>query len=194
MPGKLPNPGRRLPRLPGAKRASSGLLLDTEQPVLVRINPQLMPVVRRGRKLDYKIRQMTMADYSGAYSLWKRTEGLSLEESDSREAMAIYLGRNRGFCFVACKGDRVIGTILCGHEGRRGIVRHLAISRKYRQRGVARTLISRCLSALGKAGIRKCNTFVLDTNTEGRSFWEHMGWYLLEDNYRTLQTPTAQEK
>ena len=144
--------------------------------------------------MDYKIRQMTMADYRRAHSLWKRAEGLSLDESDSKEAMAIYLRRNRGLCFVACTGDRVIGTILCGHEGRRGIVRHLAISRKYRQRGVARILIGRCLSALEKAGIRKCNTFVLDTNTEGRRFWEHMGWYLLEDNYRTLQTRTRRER
>lgn len=144
--------------------------------------------------MDYKIRQMTMGYYSRAYSLWKRTEGLSLEESDSKEGMTIFLRRNRGLCFVACNGDRIIGTILCGHEGRRGIVRHLAVSRKYRQRGVARTLISQCLSALGKAGIRKCNTFVLDTNAEGRRFWEHMGWYVLEDNYRTLQTPTTQKK
>jgi len=144
--------------------------------------------------MGYRIRQMKIGDYQKVYALWKKTEELSLEESDRKEAMAIYLRRNRGLCFVACKGDRIIGTILCGHEGRRGIVRHLAVSRRHRQRGIARTLISRCLSALGKAGIWKCNTFVLDTNTEGRRFWDHMGWYLLEDNYRTLQTPTTQEK
>jgi ribosomal protein S18 acetylase RimI-like enzyme len=144
--------------------------------------------------MDYRIRPMKMADYGRACTLWKRTGGMSLEESDSKGAMAIYLRRNRGLCFVACKGDRVIGTILCGHEGRRGIVRHLAVSRRYRRRGIARNLISRCLSALAEVGIRKCNTFVLDANTEGMRFWEHMGWYLLEDNYRTLQTPTAKER
>jgi len=140
------------------------------------------------------MRQMKIGDCRKVYAFWEITEGLSLEESDSKEGMTIFLRRNRGLCFVACNGDRIIGTILCGHEGRRGIVRHLAVSRKYRQRGVARTLINRCLTALEKAGIRKCNTFVLDTNTEGRRFWEHMGWYLLEDNYRTLQTPTTQGK
>ena len=41
-----------------------------------------------------------------------------------------------------------------------------------------------------KAGIKKCNTFVMDDNVEGRRFWEYMGWYILEDNYRTFQIPT----
>ena len=55
-------------------------------------------------------------------------------------------------------------------------------------------LISEALSALEKDGIKKCNTFVLDENFEGRRFWEHMGWYALEDNYRTMQIPTLQDK
>ncbi len=141
--------------------------------------------------MNYTIRQMKIGDYRWVLTLWKETEGLSLEESDSKEGIRIYLQRNRGFCFVACDGDQIIGTILCGHEGRRGFLRHLAVGGKYRHKGIARALIKQCLSALARAGIRKCNTFVLDTNEEGRRFWEHMGWYVLEDDYRTLQTPTA---
>jgi ribosomal protein S18 acetylase RimI-like enzyme len=144
--------------------------------------------------MDYKIRQMKMADYRRVYSLWKRTEGLSLEESDSKEGMTIFLRRNRGLCFVACNGDRIIGTILCGHEGRRGVLRHLAVRKTDRHCGIARALITRCLCALARQGITKCNTFVLDTNVEGRRFWEQMGWYVLEDNYRTLQTLSIQQR
>jgi len=141
--------------------------------------------------MNYTIRQMKIGDYPQAYALWEETEGLSLEESDSKEGIGVYLRRNRGFCFVACDDDQIIGTILCGHEGRRGMLRHLAVGRNYQNRGIARALIKQCLSALATAGIRKCNTFVLDANEEGRRFWEHMGWYVLEDDYRTLQTPTA---
>jgi predicted N-acetyltransferase YhbS len=140
--------------------------------------------------MKYKIRQMKVADYPKVYALWKKTKGLSLEESDSLQAIAIYLKRNRGVCFVACEGDQIVGTVLCGHEGRRGILRHLTVGKTYRQIGIARALINRTLSALAKAGITKCNTFVLDTNVQGRRFWDHMGWHILEDNYRTLQTPT----
>lgn len=138
----------------------------------------------------FTIRAMKMEDYSRVRRLWKETEGLSLEESDSKEAIAVYLKRNRGFCFVACFGDLIVGTILCGHEGRRGFLRHLAVRKTYREKGIARRLIARGLSALAQAGIRKCNLFVLNTNVDGRGFWEHMGWYGLEDNFRMMQITT----
>lgn len=144
--------------------------------------------------MDYNIREMTIDDYDEVYHLWEQTEGLSLEEGDSREDIKIYLNRNQGFCFVACVDVRIIGSVLCGHEGRRGILRHLAVKREYRGKGFARALINESLSALYKDGIKKCNTFVLDENVDGRRFWEHMGWYVLEDNYRTVQTSTFQDK
>lgn len=144
--------------------------------------------------MDYVLREMTIDDYDDVWRLWEQAEGLSLEEADTREAMAIYLNRNPGLCFVACIGDKVVGTVLCGHDGRRGILRHLAVKKEFRHRGIARALINKSLSALAKEGIRKCNTYVMDTNTEGRLFWEHMGWHVLEDNYRTMQISTRQTR
>jgi len=142
--------------------------------------------------VDYVLREMTINDYDYVYPLWEQIEGLSLEESDTKEAMAIYLNRNRGLCFVACVGDEIVGTLLCGHDGRRGILRHLAVKKEFRRRGIARALVSESVSALAREKIRKCNTYVLDTNAEGLLFWKHLGWYMLEDNYRTLQTSTRQ--
>jgi ribosomal protein S18 acetylase RimI-like enzyme len=146
------------------------------------------------QKMNYSIREMTIGDYDEVYRLWEQTEGLNLEEGDSREAIDIYLRRNQGLCFIAYADGHIVGTVLCGHEGRRGILRHLAVNREHRGKGIARALINQCLSALAKDGIKKCNTFVLDENVEGRLFWERMGWYVLEDNYRTMQTPTVQDK
>jgi ribosomal protein S18 acetylase RimI-like enzyme len=144
--------------------------------------------------VDYIIRQMTIDDYDEVYRLWEKAEGISLEESDTREAISIYLKRNRGLCFVVCIGDQIVGTVLCGHEGRRGILRHLVVKKEFRRKGIARALTQECLLALAKEGIKKCNTFVEDANVEGRRFWEHMGWSVLEDNYRTLQIPTPQDR
>lgn len=146
------------------------------------------------QKMDYMIREMRIDDYEDVYRLWEQTEGLTLEESDSREDIEIYLRRNQGLCFVACIGNQIVGTVLCGHEGRRGILRHLAVKRKFRDQGIARALVNKCLSSLANQGIKKCNTFVLDKNVWGRRFWEHMGWYVIEDNYRTMQIPTGRRK
>ncbi len=140
--------------------------------------------------MSYTIRPLHVDDYSCVRALWEDTEGMNLEESDSEEAIAIYLNRNRGLCFVACDGETVIGTLLCGHDGRRGIIRHLAVRKSYRRTGIAKALIERSLSALAESGIKKCNIFVLDTNVEGRRFWEHLGWHILKDNYWTMQRET----
>jgi N-acetylglutamate synthase len=143
--------------------------------------------------MKYSIREMTINDYNEAYRLWEQAEGLDLDESDSQEAITVYLKRNQGFCFVACSDEKIIGTVLCGHDGRRGILRHLAVRLDYSGKGIARKLINEVLSALQKDGIKKCNTFVLDENVGGRRFWEHMGWHVLEEDYRTMQTPTFKE-
>ena len=144
--------------------------------------------------MQYSIREMRIGDYDEVYRLWEQTEGLNLEEGDSREGIGIYLRRNQGLCFVAYVEGQIVGAVLCGHEGRRGILRHLAVKREYRSKGIARALINQCLSALARDGIKKCNTFVLDENVEGLFFWEHIKWYVLEDNYRIIQTPTVQDK
>jgi len=140
--------------------------------------------------MDYTIRPMTLDDYEQAHALWCSADGVCMDEEDNREAIAIYLRRNEGLCFVATVDDKVIGTVLCGHEGRRGILRHLVVAPDRRDHGIAKALVARCLSALAAGGIRKCNTFVLDSNATGREFWKHLGWHPLEDDFRLMQTPT----
>jgi ribosomal protein S18 acetylase RimI-like enzyme len=140
--------------------------------------------------MDYTIRQMMLDDYDRAYALWRTADGVCLDEEDSRDGIALYLRRNQGLCFVAIVGEQLVGTVLCGHEGRRGILRHLVVAPDFRGKGIARDLINHCRAALAREGIRKCNIFVLDSNVEGRRFWEHMGWRLLEDDFRLMQIPT----
>ena len=137
------------------------------------------------------LRAMTPEDYDEVRSLWEEAEGMSLhEEDDCREAIVRYLRRNRGLCFVAESDGKVVGTVLCGHDGRRAILRHLAVASEYRGRGIARLLVDRCRAAVAKEGIRRVNVFVLDSNREGRRFWEHLGWVLLEDDFRIMQRKT----
>jgi len=64
----------------------------------------------------------------------------------------------------------------CGHDGRRGYIHHLAVSKPYRCQGVGRALAGQCLSALRAAGIHKCHLFVFDDNQEAIAFWKKMGW------------------
>ena len=140
--------------------------------------------------MNYSIREMTVDDLGAVLQLWNSTEGLTPDDSDTEQNLARYLQRNPGLCFVAEGGGKIIGAVKCGQDGRRGYLHHLAVKDGFRGQGVGRALVRAVLCALKDQGIEKCNTFALDDNKEGRAFWEHNGWRVLEYYYRTLQTQT----
>ena len=121
------------------------------------------------------IRCFRIEDYRAVVALWRRTKGVGLNESDTRGAIAAYLRRNPHFSFVAEKEGRLIGAVLCGHDGRRGYLHHLAVAQPHRQRGIGRQLVNACLTKLRKAGIARCNLFIFADNVAGTKFWTHHG-------------------
>ena len=132
-----------------------------------------------GRGDDGKIvRAFRVEDYGAVMKLWQRSEGVGLNESDTRRAIAAYLRRNPRLSIVAEKNGRIIGALLCGHDGRRGYLHHLAVAKRHRRRGIGRQLVNVCLAKLRRAGIPKCNIFIFADNTEGMKFWAHAGWSL----------------
>jgi len=70
----------------------------------------------------------------------------------------------------------VVGTVLCGHDGRRGYIHHLAVAQSHRRRGIGRALVERILSALMAQGIQKCHLFVFGENRQAIAFWERVGF------------------
>jgi len=127
------------------------------------------------------IRAMMMRDYRQAFALWSRSEGMGLSGADSRPAIAAYLRRNPGLSLVARRGPEVIATVLCGHDGRRGFLHHLAVAKPYRGQGLGARLVSTCLAKLAAAGIEKCHIFLHAANRSGRKFWSRVGWKARRD-------------
>lgn len=134
---------------------------------------------------------MTLADYAPVHRLWRETEGMALGPDDSRAGIRLYLARNRGLCFVATADAKIVATVICGHDGRRGILRHLAVTPKYRRQGIGRALVRRCLAGLAKQGIRKCNIFVMDYNKAGLRWWKTLGGVQHKYVWRTVQIATG---
>ncbi len=122
------------------------------------------------------IRTMTMDDYEEVLLLWKGAQGIGLSAADSPENIAVYLKRNLGLSFVATADGGIIGAVLCGHDGRRGYIHHLAVSEPYRGQGIGRGLVERCLTGLQTEGIDKCHLFVFTDNELGQGFWRRLGF------------------
>lgn len=84
------------------------------------------------------LREMTVQDYEEVLALWRSSEGIGLSDADSRENIARFLERNPGLSFVAYDGQELIGAVLCGYDGRRGYIHHLAVAESHRRRRLGR--------------------------------------------------------
>jgi len=121
-------------------------------------------------------RTFEIADYDPAIRLWSRVEGIEIAEGDSREEIARYLAQNPDLSRVAEDGDMIVGVALCGHDGRRGYIYHLAVDPPYQKRGLARRLVAECLDGLRRLGLQRALILVADDNPAGQTFWRRCGW------------------
>lgn len=116
-------------------------------------------------------RPFTRSDYIQARALWEATPGVGLSAADEPEAIESFLSRNVEMSFVAYEGQTLVGTILCGHDGRRGLIHHLVTASSHRRQTIGSSLLRLGLRALRSANIDKCHLLVFRTNTEGLMFW-----------------------
>lgn len=123
-----------------------------------------------------QLRPMTIADYDAVLRLWQATEGMGLNESDTRPAIESFLLRNPGLSLVAVQDGAIVGAVLCGHDGRRGYLHHLAVAKSHRGRSLGKRLVEACLTGLRPLGIQKCNLFLFADHAAGEAFWKHLGW------------------
>lgn len=119
---------------------------------------------------------MAENDLAAVVVLWSQTEGVGLNESDTPEQLRAYLKRNPGLSLVIRDGVQIVGAVLCGHDGRRGYLNHLAIRPEYRRRGLGSQMVETCLASLKSIGILKCNIFLYAGNELGEQFWKRHGW------------------
>jgi putative acetyltransferase len=122
--------------------------------------------------------EMTVLDYPEVIALWQTSEGVGLSGADTLAAISTYLARNPGHSFVARHQAELVGAVLCGHDGRRGYMHHLAVQPAYRRQGIGQALVEHCLARLKAAGIDKCHIFVYSANQAGQAFWNKTGWVL----------------
>ena len=131
------------------------------------------------------IRAMTLNDYENVHALWMRIKGFSIRSiDDSQEGVERFLKRNPGISVVAEEDGRIVGAILCGHDGRRGCLYHVCVDPDYRLRGIGKSMVVFVMEALRKEKINKVSLIAFTKNDIGNAFWKEIGWTKREDlNY-----------
>jgi ribosomal protein S18 acetylase RimI-like enzyme len=130
---------------------------------------------------DFIIREMSIEDYEEVYEIWASIPGVGLTAADSKERISLYLDRNPNLSFVCQVEDKIVGTILCGHDGKRGYIQHTCVLAEYRGKNIGRYLVEEVVEELKRLEIDKCHLFVFADNEIGQGFWEGLGWKMRSD-------------
>lgn len=133
----------------------------------------------------YMIRPMTIDDYDEVHNLWMTIKGFGIRSvDDSREGVERFINRNPGLSVVAIEDGKVVGAILCGHDGRRGCLYHVCVDPAYRMHGIGKAMVVMAMNALKEEHINKVSLIAFTQNDIGNAFWKCIGWTKREDlNY-----------
>ena len=128
---------------------------------------------------------MTADDYDGVHALWMKIHGFGIRSiDDSRAGIARFLKRNPKTSVVAIEDGKIVGSILCGHDGRRGCFYHVCVDEEYRMQGIGKGMVVKAMEALKEEEINKVSLIAFTRNDVGNAFWKQIGWTKREDlNY-----------
>lgn len=117
------------------------------------------------------------ADYESVLNLWKSIEkGIRIGRSDAAAEIQKKIQRDPDLFLIAEVGEKIIGSVIGGFDGRRGLIYHLAISREFRGRGVGTQLMAEVESRLRAKGCLKCYLLVTTDNDEAMQYYENHDW------------------
>lgn len=116
-------------------------------------------------------------DYDGALKLWGSMEvGVQVGRSDTPEEIQRKLQRDPDLFLIAEANNVIIGTIIGGFDGRRGMIYHLAVQSNFREQGIGSLLLAEVEKRLKAKGCRKCYLLVTADNTDAAQFYEQRDW------------------
>jgi ribosomal protein S18 acetylase RimI-like enzyme len=132
-----------------------------------------------------QIRQFSFPDdYQAVLYLWTHAgSGVHVGRSDSLQEIAKKVARDPDLFLLAETGDRLVGSVLGGYDGRRGLMYHLAVTNEYRRSGVGGLLVNELEQRLRQKGCVRCYLLVTKDNEEALLFYEKRGWGRMDDLY-----------
>jgi ribosomal protein S18 acetylase RimI-like enzyme len=127
------------------------------------------------------LREFDLArDYEAVLELWRASgPGVRIGASDTPAEIARKLARDPDLFLVAEADGRIVGTVLGGFDGRRGLVYHLAVAADVRRQRLGRALMAELEARLRAKGCRKAYLLVTDDNVNVIGFYQQLGWQVM---------------
>ena len=122
------------------------------------------------------------ADYDEVYALWAKSgTGIHLRVSDEPEEIQKKIARDPDLFLVAQTEDSIIGAVMGGFDGRRGMMYHLAVAPNYRRQGIAHLLVDALEEKLKEKGCIRYYLLVTKDNETAINFYQSRGWENMDD-------------
>ena len=129
------------------------------------------------RQARIDIVPMRPEDYDAVRALWMTIRGFGIRAlDDSREDIERFIRRNPTTSVVARDGQKIVGAILCGSDGRQGSLYHVCVAKEYRRRGIGTHMVGFCMHQLRAMGINKVALIAFTDNDAGNAFCNQIGW------------------
>lgn len=120
-------------------------------------------------------------DYPAVKELWEGMEkGVHLGRSDTPLEIEKKVLRDPDLFLVAEQVGYIIGSVIGGYDGRRGLLYHLAVAKDFRQQGVGGQLLDEVEARLRAKGCLKCYLMVTPDNSEVENFYKKRGWHFMD--------------
>ena len=134
------------------------------------------------KKIKYKIRLMNKNDYDEVFNLWKTIKGFAIRKIDDEKAGVVkFINKNKTTCVVAIVGKEIIGSILCGNDGRQAYFYHVCVRKDMRKHGIASSMVLYLIKKLKKLNVNKISLVAFKNNNIGNKFWKTIGFSFRND-------------
>ena len=119
-------------------------------------------------------------DYPPVVELWERSgPGIHVGRSDTLNEVAKKIQRDPDLFLVADLQDEIIGVVIGGFDGRRGMIYHLAVDKEFRQFGVGTALMETLENRLREKGCLRSYLMVRKDDA-ATQFYDKQGWQALD--------------
>jgi ribosomal protein S18 acetylase RimI-like enzyme len=129
----------------------------------------------------FSLRTFEWDDWPRVLALWQSAgPGIHLGRSDAPEEIRKKWEHDPELFLVAEAAGKLVGAVMGGYDGRRGIVYHLAVSPGSRRQGIGRSLMAEIERRMAAGGCAKSYLLATPDNAEAVNFYRRLGWRVMD--------------
>ncbi|MCF3936134.1 GNAT family acetyltransferase [Acuticoccus sp. M5D2P5] len=119
------------------------------------------------------------ATIDAVIALWQRCN-LTRPWNDPLADLRFALASPMSTVLLGHRGDRLVASVMVGHDGHRGVVYYVAVDPEFGRQGHGRAIMAAAEDWLAERGVPKLNLMIRTENAAVAAFYEALGYQIEE--------------